>query len=514
MRPISQQFLSMTKDTLSNDLNDLSSRTQERLHRGCDLFIDNEWHPAGGGQRIPVVDPSSGQVVSTIAAGGPSDIDLAVASASRALGDERWRDASPLDRERLLRNLADLIERNAALLAEIESVDTGMPLWMARDLAIPGAQDVLRYMSGWSSKIAGRTVDVKVPIPGARFFGYTSKEPVGVVGAIIPWNVPLMLAVWKLAPAVAAGCTIVIKPAEQASLSVLLLGELAAQAGFPPGVVNVVSGLGAEAGEALVRHPGVDKLTFTGSTTTGRRIAQNAGRALKRLTLELGGKSPQLVFADANLDRAIPAIANSIFLHSGQICVAGSRLYVQRTQFRAVLERLRHHVESLVIGPGLSPQTRLGPLISADQQKRVLSYVDAAVADGAHAVTGDPRVDSPGFYVRPTLLTQVRQDMPIVQEEVFGPVLTIMPFDDLEEAVELANGTSFGLAASVWSSSLSTIHRVLPRLRCGKVTVNTDSIPYPSLPEGGVKDSGYGRDLAEEAVASFLETKAVLVRYD
>ena len=504
----------MTTPNLSNDLNQLLPRSRELLDRGCDLFIENRWQPAAGRQRIPVVDPSSAQVVSTIAAGGAQDIDLAVTSATHALGDKRWRDASAADRERLLRNLADLIEQNSEFLAEIETVDTGMPLWMARDLAIPGAQDVLRYMSGWSSKIAGRTVDVKVPIPGAQFFGYTSRGPVGVVGAIIPWNVPLMLAVWKLAPALAAGCTIVIKPAEQASLSVLLLGELAAQAGFPPGVLNVVSGLGAEAGDALVKHRGVDKLTFTGSTTTGRRIAQSAGGDLKRLTLELGGKSPQLVFADADLDRATPAIANSIFLHSGQICVAGSRLYAQRAIYDALLKRLKDYVDTLVLGPGLSPYTRLGPLISADQQKRVLAYVDAAVADGAHAVTGSPRVNSTGFYVRPTLLTQVRQDMPIVQEEVFGPVLTMMPFNDLDEAVELANGTSFGLAASVWSSSLSTIHRVVPRLRCGKVTVNTDSIPYPALPEGGVKNSGYGRDLAEEAVASFLETKAVLVRYD
>jgi len=503
----------MTRLPLANDLSQLLARSRAFLERGCDLFIDNSWHPSSGRQRLPVIDPSSGQVVSEIAAGGAQDIDFAVATATRALVDERWRNSSPADREGLLRRLADLIGAHADFLAEIETVDTGMPLWMARDLELPGAQDVLRYMSGWSSKIAGQTVEVKVPIPNAQFFGYTTKEPVGVVGAIIPWNVPLMLAVWKLAPALAAGCTIVIKPAEQASLSVLLLAELAAEAGFPPGVVNVVTGTGAEAGDALVRHGGIAKLTFTGSTATGRQIAQEAGRSLKRLTLELGGKSPQIVFADADLDRATPAIANSIFLHSGQICVAGSRLYVQRTRYGEMLARLSDYVKTLVIGPGLSPHTRLGPLISAEQQKRVLAYVDGAIADGAHSLTNNSRVDGPGFYVGPTLLTQVRQTMSIVQEEVFGPVLTIMPFDDLDEAVMLANGTSFGLAASVWSSSLSTVHTVVPRLRCGKVTVNTDSIPYPSLPEGGVKDSGYGRDLAEEALASFLDTKAVLVRY-
>jgi len=504
----------MTSPDLSNDLALLSSRTRALLDRGCDLFVGNEWQPAADGRRIPVVDPSSARVISQIAAGSAPDIERAVAAAEQALSARAWRDLAPAERERLLRRLADLIETNAQLLAEIETVDAGMPLWMARNLIIPGVLDILRYMSGWSSKIVGRTVDIKIPIPDSKFFGYTSREPVGVVGAIIPWNVPLMLAVWKLAPALAAGCTIVIKPAEHASLSVLLLGELAAEAGFPPGVVNVVSGLGSEAGDALITHPGISKVTFTGSTVTGRRVAQRAAQHLKRATLELGGKSPQVVFADADLERAIPAIANGIFLHSGQICVAGSRLYVQETIYDQVLQRLAAYVQTLVVGAGLSPQTRLGPLISARQQQRVLAYIDGAAAQGARLVSGSPRVDSEGFYVRPTLISQTRQDMEIVQQEVFGPVLTIMPFHDLDEAVGLANGTAYGLAASVWSTSLSTIHRIVPRLRSGKVTVNTDSIPHPALPEGGVKDSGYGRDLGEEAIASFLETKAVLIRYD
>jgi phenylacetaldehyde dehydrogenase len=504
----------MTGSNLSNDLTLLSPSTRAVLDRGCDLFIGNQWQAPADGRHIPVIDPSSAQVVSQIAAGSSADIERAVAAAEYALRDPAWCDLAPGAREQLLRRLADLIESDAQRLAEVETVDAGMPLWMSRNLTVPGVLDILRYMGGWSSKIAGQTVDIRIPIPGSRFFGYTRREPVGVVAAIIPWNVPLMLAIWKLAPALAAGCTIVLKPAEHASLSVLLLGELAARAGFPPGVVNVVSGLGSEAGEALLKHPGVSKVTFTGSTATGRHVAQQAAQHLKRATVELGGKSPQLVFADADLDRAIPAIANSIFLHSGQICVAGSRLYVQDTVYNQTLERLGSYVQTLVVGAGLSPQTRMGPLISARQQERVLEYIDAAVAQGARLVSGSPRVDSAGFYVRPTLISDARQDMEIVQQEVFGPVLTIMPFHDLDEAVDLANGTVYGLAASVWSSTLTTIHRIVPRLRSGKVTVNTDSIPHPALPEGGVKDSGYGRDLGEEAIASFLETKAVLIRYD
>ena len=498
---------------LANDLATLCPAARKVLDRGGRLFIDNEWHDAASGRTLPVIDPSSGLEVSKIAAGDARDIAQAVSAARRAFEGSAWRDLAPTARERLLWRLAELIETHGQQLAEIETVDVGMPLWMSRDLTIAGVAEILRYMGGWTSKITGRTVPVGIGIPGSRFFGYTAKEPVGVVGAIIPWNVPLMLAVWKLAPALAAGCTIVLKPSEEASLSVLLLAELSREAGFPPGVVNVVTGLGAEAGEALVKHPDVAKITFTGSTATGQHIGMLAARSAKKVTLELGGKSPQVVFADADLERAIGSIANSIYLNSGQVCVAGSRLYVQRRAYDEVLDRLARHTRNLRVGPGLAPQTNLGPLVNARQQQRVLSYVREAVEQGAEAITGASTVEDPGFYVRPTVVANVAQSARIVQEEVFGPVLAARPFDDLEEAALLANDTPYGLAASVWSTNVSTIHAIVPRLKSGKVTVNTESIPYPALPEGGTKASGYGRDLGEESVEGYLDTKAVLIRY-
>lgn len=498
---------------LANDLTTLCPQARAVLERGGRLFIDNEYHDASSGRTLPVVDPSSGTEVARIAAGDGRDVAQAVGAARRAFEGNAWRGLAPAAREQLLWRLAQLVESNGQMLAEIETVDAGMPLWMSRDLTIGGVAEILRYMGGWTSKIVGNTVPVGIGIPGSQFFGYTTKEPVGVVGAIIPWNVPLMLAVWKLAPALAAGCTIVLKPSEEASLSVLLLAELAREAGFPPGVVNVVTGLGAEAGEALVTHPDVAKVTFTGSTATGKRIATLAAQSVKKVTLELGGKSPQVVFADADLERAIGSIANSIYLNSGQVCVAGSRLYVQRSAYAQVIERLARHTRSLKVGPGLAAQTNLGPLINARQQQRVLGYVREAEQQGARLVTGSPTVDAGGFYVRPTVVADVNQSAKIVQEEVFGPVLAAQPFDDLEEAAALANDTPYGLAASVWSTNVSTIHALVPRLKSGKVTVNTESIPYPALPEGGTKSSGYGRDLGEESVQGYLDTKAVLLRY-
>jgi phenylacetaldehyde dehydrogenase len=497
----------------TNSLDRVSPATHAALDRGGLLYIDNSWQPAADGRTIPVIDPSSGKEISRIAAGSESDIHQAVAAAKRALNNPAWRDLAPIARERLIWRLAELLEENAQMLAEVETIDVGMPIWMSRNLTIAGAAEILRYMAGWSSKIHGRTVPVAVGIPNSKFFGYTAREPVGVVGAIIPWNVPLMLAVWKLAPALATGCTLVLKPSEEASLSVLLLAELAAEAGIPAGVVNVVTGIGAEAGEALVKHPDIAKITFTGSTVTGIRVAKLAADHVKKVTLELGGKSPQLVFSDADLDRAIPSVANSIFLNSGQICVAGSRLYVQRAIFQEVLDRLAALAKTHVIGPGLDSKTTLGPLINARQRKRVLDFYDGAVADGAESVTGNARVEADGFFIRPTILANTRNSMRIVREEVFGPVLTAQPFDDLEEAIALANDTSYGLASSVWSSNVSTVHEVVPRIKSGKVTVNTESIPYAALPEGGTKASGYGRDLGEEAIEGFLETKAVLIRY-
>ena len=410
--------------------------------------------------------------------------------------------------------MADLVEANADLIAELETVDNGMTAHFARNLNIASAIGVLRYMAGWPSKIAGRTVPLGLPIPGSKFYAATLREPVGVVGAIIPWNVPFMSAIWKIAPALAAGCTIVVKPAEDACLSVLKLAELVAEAGFPPGVVNVVTGTGPAAGDPLVRHPDVAKISFTGSTVTGRTVGALASGALKKVTLELGGKSPTIVFADAELDRAAEGAADLIFLNSGQVCVAGSRLYVERRAVDQVVEAVAKRAASLKIGAGLDPGTQIGPLVSARQQSRVRGYIEGAKSAGAALLTGAELLDTSGFYVRPTVLVDVRQDMKVVQEEIFGPVLAVMPFDDVDEVVERANDTAYGLAATIWTQNLKKAHGLIPRLKCGYVAVNSDAIPHAALPQGGFKQSGVGKDLGLEAVDGCLDTKTVLIRYD
>lgn len=493
-----------------NDLSKVTTETRTLLERGGAMLIGGERVAAVGGGELPVFDPSNARQISVLARGGALDADNAVQSAKKAL--VTWGATAPAERERLMWRWADLVESNADMLAELESLDVGMPYWMSRNMEMGGTLGTIRYMAGWPTKVAGRTVGVGVPIPGSEFFGYTAREPVGVVAAIIPWNVPMMMAAWKIAPAIAAGCTIVVKPSEVASLSVLLLADLACQAGIPAGVINVVTGIGHEVGEALIRHRDVAKVTFTGSTRTGIGVARIAAESVKKVTLELGGKSPQLLFADADLDGAIGGICDAIFLHSGQICVAGSRLYVERPAFERVVDGLRQWADTRILGPGLAADTQIGPLASKSQQDRVLAYVDGAEAEGGEIVTRKARVEADGYYVRPTVIANARQTMKVVREEVFGPVLTVAAFDDFEEAVALANDTEYGLSACIWTSNLSTAHRIIPRIKSGKVAVNTNPIPYPGLPEGGRRASGYGRDLGLEAVEGFLETKSVLIR--
>lgn len=491
-----------------NDYSRLGQAARQFLDAEHGHFIDGEF--VCSATSLDVIDPANAEKISAIAAGGSAEINAAVEAAHRAFSSPAWRNMPPLERERLMIRLAALMEENAELLSQIESVDNGMPQWFA-GINVGGAAGVLRYMAGWPSKIAGDTVDVKMPFPG-QFFAYTSREPVGVVGAIVPWNVPLMMAMWKLAPALAAGCTLVLKPAEDSSLSALIMADLIRQAGFPNGVVNIVTGLGREAGEALVTHPLVSKISFTGSTATGKHINRLATETLKKVTLELGGKSPTIVFDDADLDVAVNGAANAIFTNAGQICVAGARLYVQRGVYDQVVEGVARIADSIVLGAGLNEGSQMGPLINARQRDRVQGYVDAAAGGGGELVTTRRIKGETGYYVAPAVVAGLPQHDPLVQEEVFGPVLSVLPFDDLEEAAQLANGTDYGLAACVFSQNVNRIHQLLPKLKSGKVSVNHAGFPYPGLPEGGTKQSGFGRDLGREGLDGYLDTKTVLMQ--
>ncbi|MGJ7542453.1 aldehyde dehydrogenase family protein [Variovorax sp. LT1R16] len=494
-----------------NDLSLISAGTRHALDESPRIFVDGEWNR--GGHSLDVVDPSSGKVISTIAEGGADGVNDAVAAARHAFERGPWSQLDGAQRQALLLRLADLMERDRDILAELEVLDVGMPIWLASQLNVGGAIDTFRYMAGLARRGHGKTMQISGGLPEAGFFGYTQKEPVGVVGAIVPWNVPVMIAAWKLAPALAAGCTVVIKPSEEASLGILYLARLVQEAGFPAGAVNIVTGGGAQGGEALASHPGIDKLTFTGSTATGKKVARAAAENVTKLTLELGGKSPQILFPDADLTRAIQGIANSIFANSGQVCAAGSRLYIHRDIYAAAIEQLARHADALQVGAGLLATTQLGPLVNARQRARVLAYIDAAEQAGAVRLTADPRLDTAGFFVRPTVLTTQDNRCTVMQEEVFGPVLTVMPFEDTEHAIALANDTIFGLSASLWTRDIATMHSVVPRIRSGRVAVNTEPVPWPGLPEGGRRASGYGRDLGDESFESYLEGKSVLLRY-
>jgi phenylacetaldehyde dehydrogenase len=374
------------------------------------------------------------------------------------------------------------------------------------------AVDFIRYMAGWATKIEGTTNDVSIPfIPQAKYFAFTRKEPVGVVGAIIPWNFPLLMAAWKIGPALAAGCTVVLKPAEETPLTALRLGELTIEAGIPPGVVNIVTGLGPTAGAALAAHAGIDKIAFTGSTEVGKHVQRAAVDNMTRVSLELGGKSPVIVLEDADPAQAAAGAANAIFFNQGQVCTAGSRLYVQRSAFDRVVAELSAIAGKLKLGPGLDPSSELGPLVSTTQRDRVCGYIAHGVEQGARIAAGGGRSGERGYFVQPTVLVDARQDMRVVQEEIFGPVVVAMPFDDVEEAVRLANDTMYGLGASIWSNDLGRVHRLIPRIKAGTVWVNCHSMLDSSLPFGGFKQSGIGREMGRAALDLFTETKSVLM---
>jgi phenylacetaldehyde dehydrogenase len=462
--------------------------------------------------RIPVVDPATGRQIAEVADANAADVDRAVAAARAAFEKGAWHDLLPVQREALLWKLSDLIEKHADELAELESLDNGKTKFIASVVDVPGTRDYFRYMAGWATKLEGATFNTSISAgPGSKFHTYTLREPVGVVAQIIPWNFPLAMAAWKLGPALASGCTCVLKPAEQTPLSALRLGELITEAGFPPGVVNILTGNGETTGAALVSHPGVDKVAFTGSTSVGKIINKSATDTLKRVSLELGGKSPVIVLPDANLDAVIGGAANAIFFNAGQVCAAGSRLYAHSKVFDQVVEGVSQAAAKIRLGPGLDPHTEMGPLVSKEQQDRVLGYIEAGRKGGAKVMTGGEAPAGQGYYVKPTVLANVRADMSVVREEIFGPVLVAQRFDELDEIAAMANDSPYGLGASIWGRDISAIHRLVSKVRAGTVWVNCHGFVDPAMPFGGYKQSGFGREHSHTVFEHYTEIKSVCI---
>ena len=479
--------------------------TKARVEPGR-LLIDGQW--VDGSKKFSTVNPATGEVLTEVVEASRDDVDRAVQAARRAFEDRggAWRKMSASERGRLIWRLADVVERNIDELAELETLDNGKPIFESRNVDMPMVVDVLRYYAGLATKIHGETVNTL-----EAAFTYTLREPVGVVGLIIPWNFPLLLASWKLGPALACGCTVVLKPAEQTPLTTLRLGELAIEAGVPAGVLNIVTG-GPETGRAMVAHPGIDKIAFTGSTAVGKEIMRGAAETLKRVTLELGGKSPNIVFADSEIDNAVKGAINGIFYGKGEVCNAGSRLFVESKVHDELLEKVVGRAKKMQPADPLDPKTRLGAIVSQEQMRTVLDYIDTGKKEGAKLVAGGNRASvdgGKGFFLEPTIFGGVNNDMKIAQEEIFGPVLSVLTFDDVDQVVDLANRNPYGLAAAVWTRDVKKAHSVSRRLKAGTVWINTYGLMDAALPFGGYKSSGFGRELGMHAIEHYTELKTV-----
>jgi len=475
-------------------------------------LIGGKWQDAASGETIAIEDPATEEQIATVPRSGAEDIDRAVQAARAAFENPAWRKIRPIDRGKLLENIARKIEDHAEELAYLESVDTGKAVSFAKILDMPSTIDVFRYMGGWCSKITGKTLPVS--FDGREYHAYTRREPIGVVGAITPWNYPLALGSWKIASALAAGCTMVLKPTELTPLSTLRLAELCLEAGLPEGVLNIVNGYGHEAGAALAQHHDVNKITFTGSTAVGKKIVEYSLGNLKRVTLELGGKSPSIVFADADLDQVGLGAALAVFFNSGQICFAASRLFVEEKVYDQVVAAVAAVAKTFQVGNGRDPNTMMGPVVSRKQQERILGYVQSGIEQGATLVTGGKKVGDKGYFIEPTVFANARPSMKIVQEEIFGPVVSVIPFKDVEEVTRMANDTTYGLAANIWTRDIKKAHKLAHRLEAGSVWINCHGIIDAAAPFGGFKQSGWGREVSEEGLHVYTETKTVCALLD
>jgi aldehyde dehydrogenase (NAD+) len=470
------------------------------------LFIDGGWRD--GAARLAVINPATEESLGSVVAAGPQDVDAAVASARAALRGP-WGALSARDRGRFLSNISRRILERLDEFARLETLHNGKPIFESRQIEIPAAAECFEYYAGWADKIQGETIPVK-----GNYLAYTLREPVGVVAAIVPWNFPLLLTAWKVAPALACGNTVVIKPATQTPLTALALAEVALEVGIPPGVINVVTGRGSEIGDYLVAHPGIDKITFTGDTSTGKTVMRNAATSVKSVTLELGGKSPNIVFADADLDAAVRGATTGIFYGKGEVCAAGSRLLVESRIKDEFVERVAERSRKLRPADPLDPKTRLGSLVSRAQMERVLRYVEVGTHEGATLVAGGRRYDigtGKGFFVEPTVFADVTPAMTIAREEIFGPVLAVIEFADVDEAIAKANNCEYGLAAGIWTRDIKKAHRVARQLQAGTVWINTYNVYDTAAPFGGYKQSGFGREMGMHALSHYTQTKTVWV---